>query len=66
MTAPLPPGRTCGDCIHLRPRCSWLVGARPEWTRCDWSPARFVAHEERLASPYLPGPMPRLPSDGVA
>jgi len=41
----LPPGKTCGDCAHLR-RCKALFGCKPTNTECDFSPSRFVARSE--------------------
>lgn len=38
----LPRGKTCGDCVHFK-RCAFLVGAKAEYTRCDWSPSLFHA-----------------------
>lgn len=37
----LPSGKTCKDCAHFSVRCSWLVGAKPDWKACDFSPHRF-------------------------
>ena len=40
----LPDGKTCKDCVHYAPTCSWLLGGYPllaDSTRCDWSPSRF-------------------------
>ena len=37
----LPEGKTCGDCVHFRRTCSWLVSCHPENSVCDWSPHRF-------------------------
>jgi hypothetical protein len=39
----LPNGKTCQDCEHWGPTCSWLLGARRDGTevRCDWNPSRF-------------------------
>jgi hypothetical protein len=62
MSSPLPVGWTCGDCIHLKKTCAWLVGATPEWTECDWSPPRFVERQSETFYPRL-SPMPRLPSE---
>lgn len=39
------PKRTCGDCVHYKPTCSWLLSAKPDNTSCSWYPRRF-----RLAS----------------
>ena len=36
----LPPGKTCGDCVHFK-RCEWLIQCKREYTRCDWAPSRF-------------------------
>lgn len=36
----LPPGMTCGDCVHLD-FCTALMGQIPEDEVCDWSPSRF-------------------------
>jgi hypothetical protein len=38
----LPRGKTCGHCVHLAHRCSWLVGAKSSWTQCDFYPVRFL------------------------
>jgi hypothetical protein len=38
----LPVGKTCGDCAHFEPICSWLICSRKgAETRCDWDPSRF-------------------------
>jgi hypothetical protein len=37
----LPVGKTCKDCVYFGVRCSWLVGAKPDWTSCDFNPHRF-------------------------
>jgi len=42
---PLPSGWTCGDCIHLKEKCSWLNGAEAENTFCRFDPPRFVGHQ---------------------
>jgi hypothetical protein len=44
----LPGGKACKDCAHFS-RCSWLVGAKPDWTSCDFNPHRF-----ELASEVVP------------
>lgn len=36
----LPPGITCGDCVHIK-RCKAIYGHTESDTRCDWSPSRF-------------------------
>jgi hypothetical protein len=36
----LPPGKTCGDCVHCR-RCCAIFGHVPSDTRCDWWPSRY-------------------------
>lgn len=51
-TMQLPPGKTCGDCVHFR-RCEKLFGCDPTSVTCDWSPSRFspadqVAQVERV------------------
>lgn len=38
----LPPGTTCGNCVHLR-RCVLIFGHTETDTICDWSPSRFHA-----------------------
>lgn len=40
--AKLPPGKTCHDCVHFKPKCSWLIQAKPSNTVCDWSPSRLI------------------------
>jgi hypothetical protein len=38
----LPAGKTCRDCAHAR-ECEWFLATwKPTWTRCDWSPSRFL------------------------
>jgi hypothetical protein len=37
---PLPPGKTCKDCVHFS-RCEWLISCEPGNETCDWSPSRF-------------------------
>lgn len=37
----LPPGRTCGNCRHIR-RCKMMFGHTETDTYCDWSPSRFA------------------------
>lgn len=36
----LPPGKTCGDCAHVR-RCVAMFGHVPADTACDFYPSRF-------------------------
>ena len=36
----LPPGKTCGDCVHTR-RCVAIFGMSPTDTSCDFHPSRF-------------------------
>lgn len=36
----LPEGKTCGACAHFT-RCQKIVGARAEYTVCDFFPRRF-------------------------
>lgn len=36
----IPDGKLCKDCASFS-RCSWLVGAKADWTSCDFSPHRF-------------------------
>jgi hypothetical protein len=38
----LPKGRTCGDCLHFKPTCEWLISCKPTRTQCDWYPIRFT------------------------
>jgi len=45
-TLALPAGRTCGDCIHFKRTCEWLISCKPDRTSCDWWPVRFVAKAE--------------------
>jgi hypothetical protein len=40
----LPYGKTCADCWHIR-RCTAFGFTKPEWTRCDFAPSRFVARK---------------------
>lgn len=37
----LPPGMTCGDCVHFTRTCEWLISCNPANTTCDWAPSRF-------------------------
>lgn len=37
----LPPGQTCGDCVHIR-RCAAIFGHQANDEVCDWAPSRFV------------------------
>ena len=37
----LPEGKTCNDCLHFMRVCRYLVGAKPEWTTCDFAPSRY-------------------------
>ena len=41
----LPPGKTCGDCVHCR-RCMLMFGHIPEDESCDWYPVRFQEKED--------------------
>jgi hypothetical protein len=36
----LPPGKTCGDCVHIR-RCVGMFGHVPADTSCDFFPSRY-------------------------
>lgn len=38
----LPPGKTCGDCVHIR-RCKTLFGCKDSNVICDFAPSRFKA-----------------------
>lgn len=40
----LPEGERCETCANFG-RCSWLVGAKPTNTICDWSLSRFRRKE---------------------
>lgn len=42
-TMELPAGRTCGDCVHFKRTCEWLISCKPDRTSCDWWPVRFLA-----------------------
>lgn len=42
----LPPGKTCGQCYAFR-FCSGIGIAKPEQTRCDYWPVRFVQAREK-------------------
>lgn len=37
----LPPGKTCGDCVHLR-RCVTFGFTKILSTHCDFAPSRFL------------------------
>jgi hypothetical protein len=37
----LPEGKTCGDCVYFA-RCSKLVGAKEDWTSCDFHPRQYA------------------------
>ena len=39
-TMDLPPGTTCGDCVHVY-RCSTIFGVKKTDTGCDFYPIRF-------------------------
>ena len=41
-TLDLPTGKTCGDCLHFKRTCEWLISCEPTRTRCDWYPIRFT------------------------
>ena len=41
MSAKLPEGRTCRDCLHFKPKCEWLLSREGHETECDWEPSRF-------------------------
>ncbi len=53
---------TCAACVHF-PRCVWLIGALPSWTKCDWIPSRFTprpnAGEPDRKPPVAPDPPER-------
>jgi hypothetical protein len=36
----LPPGKTCGDCVHFK-RCDCIFGHIAGDEACDWAPSRF-------------------------
>lgn len=36
----LPPGNTCGDCVHIR-KCLAMFGHIPSDTYCDFWPSRY-------------------------
>lgn len=39
----LPKGKTCGDCVHWKARCEWLICTKTSKDiMCDWAPSRFV------------------------
>lgn len=40
----LPPGMTCGDCVHMR-RCAGIYGRIDSDEQCDWSPSNFQRRE---------------------
>jgi hypothetical protein len=48
MTPPddmeLPQGKTCADCMH-NARCVVFGFTKPQNTRCDFAPSRFVERE---------------------
>ena len=43
----IPDGMTCSDCVHYEPKCSWLLGFRPDSMFCDWTPIQFAARVKR-------------------
>ena len=42
-TMALPEGRTCKDCDHFRPTCSWMLDRNGTETACDFYPIRFLS-----------------------
>lgn len=38
----LPEGKTCSDCTHFKPRCSWYLNFGGTETHCDFIPSRFL------------------------
>jgi hypothetical protein len=38
----LPAGATCGNCLHFKRTCEWLISATDNRTSCDWYPVRFA------------------------
>jgi hypothetical protein len=44
-TRDLREGTTCGDCLHFKRTCEWLISCEPTRTQCDWYPIRFHQKE---------------------
>lgn len=42
----LPPGKTCGDCVHCK-RCCAMFGHTPTDTYCDFWPSRYRERKQR-------------------
>ena len=42
----LPKQYCCRDCVHFD-RCTFLVGAKPEWRECDFNPMKFQLKGEK-------------------
>ena len=40
----LPPGKTCGDCVHIA-RCMTMFGHIEADETCDWYPIRYSPKE---------------------
>jgi hypothetical protein len=44
----LPEGKTCAQCAHFS-KCSQLVGAKADWTSCDFHPSRYLLNAREIA-----------------